>query len=97
MRLVTSCDKTDPQAVVRKEPPPIQAKKRMSAAIRIELATAILSEDDANGTTKLAFAEDFLLEHSVPLAQSASLDSRRRAGKSNPESFAPSQFFGFCS
>jgi hypothetical protein len=96
MRLVTSRDNTFSQAVVRKEPPPIRAKK-MSAAIRIELATAILSTSDAKYPATLAFSEDFLWEHSFPFAQRGSPDNTRCVGKSDFETPAVDQLFGFCS
>lgn len=97
MRLVTSRDKTCSKSVVRKEPEPIRAKRRVSAAIRVEWATAILTESETKGPAKLAFAEDFLWEHSFSLAQGGSPDNPRRAGKSDSERSAPNQLFGFCS
>lgn len=97
MRLVTSRDNSFSQAVVRKEPPPIRAKKRMSAAIRIELATAILSKSDAKNPARLAFSEDFLWEHSFPFAKRDSPDNTRCVGKSDSDTPAVDQLFGFCS
>ena len=97
MHLVTSCDKTYSPSAVPKELAPIRAKRRVSAALRVELATAILSESETKGPAMLAFAEDFLWEHSFPLAQGGSPDNPRRAGKSDAQKSSPSQLFGFCS
>jgi len=97
MSLVMSCEKTSPRSGGRKEPSAIRNRKSISVATHVELGTAILSKNETKGPTRPAFAEDFLWEHSVSVAQGGNADIAACAGRSNPEPSAPSEFWGFCS
>jgi hypothetical protein len=97
MPLVTSCDRTNSRSAVRKEPAAIRNRKDISVATHVELGTTILPKNETKGAARLAFADDFLWEHSFSVAQSGNRDIAVCTGKSNPERSAPSEFCGFCS
>jgi len=97
MPLVMSCDKTNSQSAVRREPAAIRNKKSISVSAHVELGTAMLSKNETKDPARLAFADDFLWEHSFSVAQGGNPNIPGRARKSNPERSAPSEFCGFCS